>query len=216
MNIEKLVLYTANIAETEKFYVAKLGMQLIDKTEDSLNLKAGTTVLQFKHRANSNPFYHFAFNIPHNQVNSALQWCLQKELSMLPFENKNLVDFPNWNAESVYFLDNNGSILEIIARHDLENGSNEPFSAKQLLCVSEIGIVTDDVPSFCTRAIKQFGIPYYEKQRPTPNFSVMGDAEGLFIVVPAKRKWFPTAIPSAKFPLLATIKQNGNVYELDL
>ena len=74
-----------------------------------------------------------------------------------------------------------------------------PFDAKHILSVSEIGIVVPDVNLFCKKITEEYGIPFYEKQKPAPSFSVMGDARGLFIVVPEKRHWFPTDIASGRF-----------------
>ncbi len=213
MDILKLTLSTSDLEGTKHFYNTRLGLAVINEQETSVSFRAGTTELQFV-IATGKPLYHLAFNIPQNNIDEALQWCLANQFKMLPFQNENLVDFPNWNARSVYFLDNNGNILELIARHDLNNATAESFNATQLLCVSEIGLVVDDVLQFCSELNAKYGIPYYEKQPPAPDFSVMGDATGLFIVVPQNRKWFPTAVTSAKFPLQVSFRQNQSVYQL--
>lgn len=36
--------------------------------------------------------------------------------------------------------------MEFIAHHSLDNGVDEAFEAKHLLCISEIGLPVDDVP----------------------------------------------------------------------
>lgn len=215
MQIEKLTLVTNDIAGTKSFYSHKLELPVLEEGEGFIAFAAGSSVLQFNQTSITNPVYHFAFNIPSNKINHAIDWCRQKALKLLPYQEKELIDFPNWNAHSIYFLDNNGSILEFIARHDLSNAAADDFGSKHLLCVSEIGIVTTDVITFCNKAEKEYTIPYYEKQNPAPDFSVMGDAEGLFIVVPEKRKWFPTAITSTIFPLEVKIKQVGTNYSLN-
>lgn len=213
MNILRLTLLTADLEGTKHFYHQKLGLEIVEEKADAVCFRAGASLVQFQ-LAEGQPVYHFAFNIPQNKIDEALQWCLATGLQMLPFQNNNLVDFPNWNAHSVYFSDNNGSILEFIARHDLANAVDGSFNAGQLVCVSEIGLVVEDVLLQCKILNAQYGIPYYEKQKPAPDFSVMGDANGLLIVVPKSRKWFPTQVVSAVFPLQVNFGQNGKEFHL--
>jgi hypothetical protein len=58
---------------------------------------------------------HFTFNIPHNQLDAAISW-LQQFTSLLPVPgNGHIATFESWNAHAVYFYDNNGNLLELIA-----------------------------------------------------------------------------------------------------
>jgi len=214
MKIEKLSLLTNDIKQTKLFYSDRLNLEIVKEESDSVSFAAGITILSFSLTSIPNPSYHFAFNISNNKIEEAAQWCEQRQLSLLPFEGDKIIDFPNWNAKSIYFLDSNGNILEFIARFDLKNTNDSPFSEKHILNVSEIGMVVDDVLDFCNNTTEEYGIPVYEKQKRAPSFSVMGDAHGLFIVVPEKRIWFPTTILSGKFPLKIVLEQNGTVYEI--
>lgn len=215
MHIQNLTLLTANPADTLRFYTETLGLSALPGTNGAVTLLAGSTQLTFEHTgAYSRPFYHFAFNIPCNKITEAVQWCHQKGLQLLPYMLRETIDFPNWNAKSLYFTDNNGNILEFIARNDLNNATGTAFNAGHILCVSEIGIVTDAVLPLCQNLNQTYGLPYYEKQKPEATFSVMGNAEGLLIVVPEKRNWFPTNIPSARFPVSMAIRQQNQTCQL--
>lgn len=214
MKIEKLSLLTNDVKQTKLFYSDRLNLEIIKEESDFVSFTTGTTILSFSLTSIPNPSYHFAFNISNNKIEEAAQWCEQRQLGLLPFEGDKIIDFPNWNAKSIYFLDSNGNILEFIARFDLKNANDYPFTEKHILNVSEIGMVVDDVLDFCNNTTEKYGIPVYEKQKPAPSFSVMGDVHGLFIVVPEKRKWFPTAILSGKFPLKIVLEQNGTAYEI--
>ncbi|HLP21901.1 MAG TPA: hypothetical protein VK174_16420 [Chitinophagales bacterium] len=213
MNIEKLILYTNDLPGTRKFYKEKMALN-VNATGNELSIDAGATQLIFKHIDAEKPVYHFAFNIPANKIKEALEWCHQQNLQTICYEDMEVVDFPNWNAQSLYFLDSNGNILEFIARRDLNNNSTMPFNADQILCVSEIGIVTTSVPHFCGQLIYNYGVKYYDKQSPLPNFSVIGNANGLLIVVPPKRPWFPTKITSALYPMEVTFTDAGTTRQL--
>jgi catechol 2,3-dioxygenase-like lactoylglutathione lyase family enzyme len=210
MKIKELVLLTNDLKQTKDFYSGKLNLEVLSERTDSASFSVGSTTLAFRQSVVKKPVYHFAFNISNNKIEEALQWCEVKGFEILCYHNTiKLIDFPNWNAKSIYFLDNNGNILEFIARFDLPTESNLPFNEKQILNVGEIGMVVDDVKAFCEEVMKKYRIPYYEKQKPAPDFSVMGDAEGLFIVVPEHRKWFPTGVVSRKFPVEAVLEEGG-------
>jgi catechol 2,3-dioxygenase-like lactoylglutathione lyase family enzyme len=209
MRIKELTLLTNNLTGTKNFYGAKLGLHPVEEHSDFIVFRTGSTLLTFRLSAIDGPVYHIAFNIPHNKITEALLWCEKHRLHLLSYESKELVDFPNWNAKSIYFTDNGGNILEFIARYDLPNAISTHFGPEHILNVSETGVVVDNVPAFAEQFSKQYGVPYYEKQPAGPNFTVLGDAEGLFIVVPEKRKWFPTSVLSRKFPLQLIFEQGG-------
>ena len=109
---------------------------------------------------------------------------------MLRHEGSPVVPFPFWNAHATYFRDPAGNVLELIARHDLALDDPYPFGPAGLHAVSEVGLPTLDVGA-AVDALERLGIPRYSGDR--RSFAAMGDIDGLFIVVPRGRVWFPTA-----------------------
>jgi len=124
-----------------------------------------------------------------------------------------IADFVNWRAKSVYFFDPAGNIIELIARFDLNNASSEKFSSEQFLSLSEIGLVfpEEQIDEQVRIIMKKCGLAYFLKQPPMQQFKVLGDDDGLFIVVTDKRNWYPTNKPSAIFPLEILIENDGRV-----
>src|SRR4051812_12832402 len=115
MRIKELVLLTNNITGTKNFYSTKLHFDVLEERSDFISFRAGASVLTFRLSAIDSPVYHIAFNIPENKIAEALMWCEKKKLQMLSNSHtSNIIDFPNWNAKSLYFLDSNGNILEFI------------------------------------------------------------------------------------------------------
>ncbi len=100
-----------------------------------------------------------------------------------------VIRFEAWNAESVYFADPAGNILEFIAHHPLRNGRPGPFSPEDLLSVSEIGLVVPDTKDALDRLAEIDLAPF---KPPYDSFAAVGDAYGLFIVVTPGRVWLPT------------------------
>lgn len=214
MEITELTLHTANLEDTARYYRDILGLQVTQISNREISIAAGKTQLRYVATKEGTPLYHFAFNIPGNQIEAAREWCTGKRIELIPYQHDTLVNFPNWNAHSIYFTDNNGNILEFIARHDLNNDSTAVFGPAAILNISEIGLVTTDVTALCNSINASSGIPYYEKQPPSPGFSVMGNANGLLIVVPVNRNWFPTTIASAHYPLQVVFTHAGNTHTL--
>jgi len=198
MLIRELHLLSDDLEGTEKFYHQTLGLSLLHKTDDLLTFSAGQTTLSFHRSHDEKPQYHFAFNIPCNQIYEGLKW-MQGKASLLEITpNEPIADFKNWHAKAFYFLDNNENILEFIARDDLHNEREEAFGPNAVLSVSEIGIVGDDAEEQSKYLIDRYGLDYFSKQPPLPRFAALGDDEGLFIVVPYGREWYPTDILSSK------------------
>ena len=140
------------------------------------------------------------------------------ELIWIKEYKSDIADFTNWHARSIYFYDPAGNILELVARFDLKNKADQPFSSSQFLSVSEIGLVfkEETLSTQTEELIKQYHLSWFDKQPPLPQFKAVGDDEGLFIIVPEKRNWFPTTIPSGMFPMKLRFENAGMEYELSL
>lgn len=192
MKIKELHLLTNNLDKTEEFYKEILDVTINEKTEKQLSFLIGTTQLIFILSQVPEPVYHIAFDIPNNKLEVAFDW-LSEKVSVLPVtpESK-IADIKLWNAKSIYFYDNNGNLLELICRFDLDNQSEKTFDVTSILSVSEIGLVTDDVPALTNTIIEKYKLHVFQKQPAQENFTAIGDDEGLLIIVNENRNWFPT------------------------
>jgi len=192
MRIDRLNLLTNDIAVQRTFYAEELPLPVLEASGTVLSLQAGRSQLTFRQAPDGwIGFYHFAFNIPEDQFVEAKQW-LSKRVTLIK-DNNGKDEFPSskeWNAHSVYFYDPAGNILEFIARHDLDEHLDRPFDAQNILSISEIGIVSEDVSGMVRSLQSQMEIrPYGGPASET--FAAVGDEYGLFIVVKQGRIWFP-------------------------
>lgn len=204
MHIKSLQLFTADITSALRdFYVEVLGLKMIQATADKLTLQAGMTQLEFQRRAEE-AYYHFAFNIPENQFAEGKAW-LQARVSLISDSaGADEFSFRAWNAHSVYFRDPANNILELIARHDLPNASDQPFSGESLLSISEIGLAFEDVRATAANMHETFGLDYF-RGKGGDDFQAMGDDNGLFILVKPGRIWFPeSGVPAYPYPMTVT------------
>lgn len=216
MNIEEVQLYSNDIAATAAFYEHTLQLPVSHNNDGSIRITAGQSALHFvQGNDRQQPVYHFAFNIPQNQLADAIDWAKGK-VQLLPVASGDhiVADFERWNAHAVYFFDNNGNILEWIARHDLPNASAEPFSGKAVHCISEIGIATDHVAAFADELMHTYQVPVFSRQPRLEQFIALGDDNGLFIISATGRHWFPTHIPAARFPAAIRFNDGTGTKEL--
>ncbi|OON69338.1 VOC family protein [Hymenobacter sp. CRA2] len=213
MRITALHLFTADLAALHQFYGHVLGLPVRVGPQQILEVTVGYSRLRF-HPAlpGTAPFYHFAFHIPHNQLDEAYAWC-RVRIPLLPFTHgQPIADFPNWQARAFYFHDPAGNILECIARTPLPNASAVPFAATSLLGLSEAGIVTSDVPALTEYLAATHGIPAFHRGPRLPHFAALGDDDGLLILTAEQRGWLPTGRPAAQHWLRVEGKQAGHEF----
>lgn len=209
MKIIESVLHTTDLDSLEDFYRNTLQLPIISNDSETLRIKVGESILTFMKTDSSTP-YHFAFNIPQNQITQALEW-LKERVDILPDEHGEIIDFANWNAHSVYFYDPDNNIVELIARHDLTNESDQPFFSESIRSISEMGIVTDDINPIHHTLTEICQLPQYDGN--LWRFCALGDAEGLFIVVNRQVKdWFPTGDKAYPSPFSSIISVDNNRY----
>jgi len=182
----------APLSAMKAFYGKTLDLRLMDERADRFTVEAGETMITFVTSAETAggraPFYHFAFNIPENKIVNALEW-QKKRTPMLPIPERNraagfppeVVDYRHWNAHSVFFLDPAGNVVEYIARHDLKNGDTNPFGWADILYVSEIGLVADDVTAAASELERMAAVAPYKGA--DGNFTALGDEYGLLLVM---------------------------------
>ncbi len=210
VNISKLELLSNNIASQKEFY-KKLGFNIIAENNKSFTLKAGISYITFVQTdAVKDPFYHFAFNIARNKIDEAhsLMKAQVELLQRTPGEE--IIYFPNFNSHSIFFEDSCRNIVEFIARHDLKEDQQTPFSVKDLINVSEIGLVTDDVIATANTLNPLLKVSSYNPAVET--FCPIGDVDGLIIIVKKGRLWAVTKDRyGEKFPVKLSIKQKDKI-----
>ena len=214
MYITHLELATKDLHAQKEFY-AKILELPVELSANRLEVKAGATALVFVPAASDfEGAYHFAFNIPENQIRAAKEW-LSTKVDLLRDENRlDEFDFSNWNAHSIYFKDAAGNILEFIARHDLKNTVQGGFAGSQVLNVSEIGLPSEDVIAFAKEICSQLNLSVFRGE-PGETFTPVGDGNGLLILPIVNRIWYPnTGVPARLLPIRVQGESNGREWEI--
>lgn len=124
-----------------------------------------------------------------------MQW-LKSRITILKDEQDEIIDFRAWNAKAIYFYDQDKNIVELIARKNLKNESDQNFGPEQFLEISEIGVPTRDIESEFSILRNAMGIEIYDGG--FGNFCAIGDENGLFICINKDHK---NGIPLMTKPL---------------
>jgi len=214
MRIIELDLLTSNIDEMESFY-QKLGFNTCRSESTSFSFQAGWSTITFSQSTVHIP-YHFCFLIAKNDVDSALLWIKQHTNVILNENQEEITRFESWNANSIYFHDSDGNVVELIARHDLsyENPDKVIFTAAHILCLNEIGMPTDHIPHMQSNLANKMGTKPWKGNEHT--FGTHGDQEGLILLphLVNKKHWYPTKVKVQRADVRIQAEVNGVLYEL--
>jgi catechol 2,3-dioxygenase-like lactoylglutathione lyase family enzyme len=214
MKILSVELATTCISKIKQFYIDNLGFSLQAQSTDTFTMLAGSTNITFiSANTEQDPYYHIAMNIPKNKLPEAKKWLLQKGCQLLPtttIENAGIhadgdtVFFDAVNAESIYFNDPAGNLVELIARQNLENASTNPFAIDNILNISEVAFAFDqNLPEAMQTICSHFDVSPYTGDEKT--FQILGDDQGMFILGDTSRAWYPTQRLPEVHPIRMTI-----------
>jgi catechol 2,3-dioxygenase-like lactoylglutathione lyase family enzyme len=216
MEILEIKLLTADIKATIGFYTKILGLQIVLRNEESVSFVEGVTRLTFRLSKKEKPIYHFAFDIPANQLMEAFSWVGSRTdiLEVIPPDK--IADFYNWNAKSFYFYDNNGNILEFIARFNLDNELERPFDGSSIVSISEMGFVAKNVSKLCDELVNKYRLPVFSMQPKLDKFIVLGTEMGLFILAEEGKDWYPTKTKAKSYWTKVIFFNNGKAQEIEV
>ena len=210
MRIVALQLQAVDLDRQREFYTRVFNAVPLPGPVGELHVQIGTSRLIF-HQAGLDHagVYHVAFNIPENQFAAAVAWARHHVTLIRDTDGADTFYFSNWDAHALYFTDPDGNIVELIARHTVDNASTIPFSGDHLLSISEIGIATDNVLGLAAQLQAQTGALVYQG-KPDATFTPLGDEHGLLILVPQGRMWYPnTGQPAESLPLTVRVESDA-------
>ena len=219
MKITNVHLKTAHLNDLKEYYADTVECPITNTDVREFTVTIGTTDIVFSEADDgSDPFYHFAINVPQNQFEDSVAWLSDRvELLSDAETGDSEIFFEDWNAHAVYCLDSAGNLLELIARHDLSNDSARPFGSENFLEVSEIGLPVPNVKRAVEAIGDNVGVSLRNNHAATitddTSFAAVGDDHGLFIVVEDGREWFAARNQTAEvYPVTVRISNTTTEY----
>lgn len=203
MEIQTLQLACADLEAMKAFYSETLEISVLEASADSFSVKIGQSTLRFKQAKNPTP-YHFAFNIPSEQIEQAYNW-LNPRVAIELTDGSPVANFESWNAKAIYFYDPDKNIVEFIARKNLNIPGERTFGPASLISISEIGVSQTSIESFYNQVKQELGLSKYSGN--FDSFCAIGTETGLFIVVnPKNKNWYPNGDPIHASPFEAEVQ----------
>lgn len=191
-------------------FYEELGFKL---EPDRLLFAAGETTMEFD-PAPGAPFYHFAFLLPGDRFDAALDWVRSRvELLPDPDTGEVVFDFDNWEAWACYFEDPAGNIVELAAHRGIdENGRTGEFSAEEIVGLSELGLVGDK--RALAAELEKLGFEFWDGTFEDPNrLAFIGERGRTLILAPPGRGWMPTGRPAEIHPVEAVFAEGSAMLE---
>lgn len=201
---KNVLLYTNQLKQLRRFYQNILELTIITNSATSFTVSVGTSELRFvesKHSA----FYHVAINIPGNQFSQMKYWIKDK----LTLNRQNGIDeiyFPTFDADSMYFEDPAGNIIELIGRRKRDLFGYVTSDA--FLDISEVGIVTPHMQAVGDE-LQDAGIPLRHGTEIDPDqANYLGKDDTFIVLAPPEMKWYFSEQQSETHPLEITLSNH--------
>ena len=111
-----------------------------------------------------------------------------------------------------------GNIVELIARFDLHDEVNEPFSSAHIRNISETGIVfnAEAFDTSVNEMMQQYQLEYFQNSSHCSISEQLVMTKDYLSLCLEQRNWYPTNIPAKIFPLSIVFENNKNEYRLQL
>lgn len=184
--------------ELGEYYGSVWGFD-VEESRGVWSVRAGGTELVFAPATDdTDPFYHFAFNIPEHRFVDAKQWLSQRG-PLLTDSDSGADDreFTTWDAHGCYVSDPARNIVELIARHTRPYEYDDPFTVAAIEGVSEVGLAVPDQREAAEFLESQLGLARYRDST-----FALGDERGLVLLPEIGYPWIPERTQeAAMFPV---------------
>lgn len=202
-----VLFYTNNLKPLKRFYRNVFGFDLKESGSDYFTVTVGETDITFR-EAEAPSVYHFAINIPGNQFIIIKDWLKQK-VRLLQSKGKSDIYNPSLDADSMYFEDPAGNLVELIGRRKRDLFGS--FTKEAFFDVSEVGIVTPYLYE-AGEELQDLGLPLLRKADvDTESVNFLGKGDHYIILAPPAWKWRFSKIEAETHPLEITFKDGNHI-----
>ncbi|WP_438318276.1 glyoxalase [Sporosarcina sp. FA9] len=204
---KSVTFYTNKLKALKRFYGDVMEFNIVESTNEQFIVEIGQSTITFMH-TNQPAFYHFAINIPGNQF-SMLKFWMQDRVTLNRGESLDEIYFSSFDADSMYFEDPAGNIVELIGRRKQDLFGD--VSQASFLNISEVGIVTPFV-SEVGEQLQDIGIPLRGGTEVDPeSLNFLGKGDAFIVLVPPARRWYFSEKSAETYPLEITLNDGRQI-----
>lgn len=168
------------------FYAVAMKLSIESRSGSHVCFRAGDSLLGFR-RSKRRSIYHFAFNVSPDRLEEAVK-LLRVWVDPIFSQATERIRFENWRADSYYFFDPVGNVIELIAREQLPPGSD---GESIFVNVGEVGLALRPFVEERDQIAAATGLQVF-RGSVSDDFTALGEEQGLLILAKEDRVWYPT------------------------
>lgn len=204
---KSVLFYTNKLKSLKRFYANVMALDITGSTSEQFTVNVGETDITFKQTETAS-FYHFAINIPGNQFVIMKHW-IQDRLTLNKDGGINEIYYPSLDADSMYFEDPAGNLIELIGRRSRDLFG--PLTKKAFFNVSEVGLITPYVMEVGDE-LQDFEIPLRHGAEVDPNaLNYLGRDDTFIVLAQPAWKWRFSEKKAETHPLEITLKDDRHI-----
>ncbi|UVE51697.1 VOC family protein [Haloferax larsenii] len=184
-----------------EFYAETLGFAAVPGSQRSVT--AGETTVWFE-LGDTDPG-HFAFTADAD-IDSVVAWLDDHDIDILETDEGASIRFEFMEADSVYFEDPEGNVVEYVCYDGQSSGEFDPKT--DLVGVTEVGLVARDVDAFVAALTDALDVDVWSDFG-EGSVVFVGDQTARFVVAAEGRPWYPTDTPATVVPVSVQCDATG-------
>lgn len=204
---KSVLFYTDKLKSLKRFYGNVMELDITESNDEKFTVKVGETDITF-HQSEQSSFYHFAINIPGNQFVIMKHW-IQDRLTLNQAWGINEFYYPSFDADSMYFEDPAGNLIELIGRRKRDLFGD--LTKEAFFNVSEVGITTPLVADVGEQ-LQDLGVPLRHGTEVDPEaLNLLGKGDTFIVLVPPAWKWTFSKRKTETHPLEITFNDGRHI-----
>jgi hypothetical protein len=222
-----------NFVNNKRFWSKVMGFDVDSVAPNSFKVKIGFNSITFINNSGAldtsssvTPKYQFTISIPSNQIENCYSWLLDADSSnssKIAEPAKFWIDAESgaaiyrrnqYNSQSIYIKDAGNNIIEILARHDLNNTAEGEFNRGMFLGISEVGVVSRDLRKSAEALKAAYGVE--EVSGSSNSYKPMGGPMGLLKLNIEGKIWTPTENEIAiGYPMTIRVRKDSTTVPIE-
>jgi hypothetical protein len=222
-----------NFVNNKRFWSKVMGFDVDSVAPNSFKVNIGFNSVTFINNSGAldtsssvTPKYQFTISIPSNQIENCYSWLLDADSSnssKIAEPAKFWIDAESgaaiyrrnqYNSQSIYIKDAGNNIIEILARHDLNNTAEGEFNRGMFLGITEVGVVSRDLRKSAEALKAAYGVE--EVVGSSNSYKPMGGPMGLLKLNIEGKIWTPTENEIAVgYPMTIRVRKDSTTAPIE-